>query len=46
MTDRLGQLDQLYTLTRGELYERRMFWLEVTIVILFIVDVALLVWRP
>jgi hypothetical protein len=44
--ERLGQLDDLYTLARGELYERRMFWLEVAIVLLFVGDLVLLVWRP
>jgi hypothetical protein len=46
VAERLGQLDDLYTLTRGELYDRRMFWLEVTIVALFVVDLVLLIWRP
>jgi hypothetical protein len=46
VTERLGQLDELYTLTRGELYERRMLWLEVTIVVLFVVDLVILFWRP
>jgi hypothetical protein len=44
--ERLGQLDQLYSLTRGELYDRRMYWLEVIIVLLFVVDVVLLIRRP
>jgi len=35
VTDRLRQLDEFYTLTRGELYDRRMLWLEVVIVVFF-----------
>ena len=46
VADRLAQLDHLYTLTRGELYERRMYWLEVAIVVLFVIDLLLLFWRP
>ena len=46
VAERLGQLDELYTLTRGELYDRRMYWLEVIIVVFFAVDLVLLVWRP
>jgi hypothetical protein len=43
--DRLKQLDELYTLTRGELYDRRMLWLEVVIVVFFAVDLLLLFWK-
>lgn len=39
---RLGQLDQLYTLVRGELHERRMLWLEVVIVAFFAADLLIL----
>ena len=39
---RLGELDRLYTLTHGDLYERRMLWLEVVIVVFFAVDLFLL----
>ena len=39
---RLGELDRLYTLTRGDLYERRMLWLEVVIVVFFAVDLLIL----
>jgi hypothetical protein len=43
---RLGQVDQLYTVVQSEIYERRMFWLELIIVFLFVVDVlALLFWK-
>jgi len=43
--ERLRQLDELYTLTRGELYERRMYWLEIIIVGLFVTDLVVLLWR-
>jgi hypothetical protein len=39
---RLGQLDQLYTMARAELYERRMLWLEAVIVAFFAIDLILL----
>ena len=42
VADRLGQLDELYTLTRGELYDRRMLWLEVVIIVFFAADLLLL----
>ncbi len=35
---RLGQLDQLYSVVQSEINGQRMLWLEVTIVILFIID--------
>jgi hypothetical protein len=41
---RLGELDRLYTLTRGDLYDRRMLWLEVIIVIFFAIDIALILF--
>jgi hypothetical protein len=37
---RLAQLDQLYSVVHSEIYERRMLWLEVIIVILFVIDVV------
>jgi hypothetical protein len=44
--DRLGQLDRLYTVAHNELHERRMLWLEVVIVALFVIDVlALFLWK-
>jgi hypothetical protein len=44
--ERLGQLDQLYGVLHSEIYERRMLWLEVIIVVLFVVDVlALFFWK-
>lgn len=42
---RLGQLDQLYTLARGELYDRRMLMLEVLIAVFFAIDLVLLFMR-
>ena len=39
---RLEEVDRLYTLTRGDVYERRMFWLEIVIVIFFAVDLLIL----
>ena len=39
---RLGELDQLYTITRGDLYDRRMLWLEVVIVVFFAIDILIL----
>jgi len=40
--ERLAQLDQLYNVLHAEVNERRMLWLEVTIVLLFVIDVAVL----
>lgn len=37
---RLAQLDQLYSVVHSEISERRMLWLEIIIVVLFIVDVV------
>lgn len=42
---RLGQLDQLYTLARGELYDRRMLILEVLVAVFFAIDLILLFAR-
>lgn len=39
---RLAQLDQLYRVAHDEVYEQRMLWLELVIVILFVIDVAAL----
>jgi hypothetical protein len=39
---RLEEVDRLYTLTRGDVYERRMLWLEVVIVVFFAVDLLIL----
>jgi hypothetical protein len=35
---RLGQLDQLYGVVQSEMYEQRMLWLELLIVIFFAID--------
>lgn len=37
---RLGQLDQLYNLVRSELWDRRMFVLELVVVILIVVEIV------
>jgi hypothetical protein len=37
---RLGQLDQLYSVAQGDVYDRRMLWLEIVIVVLFVIDVV------
>lgn len=42
---RLGELDQLYTLTRGDLYDRRMLWLEVVIVVFFAIDLVIIFFK-
>jgi hypothetical protein len=39
---RLSQLDQLYTLVRGEWHDRRMLWLEIVIVVFFAADLLLI----
>lgn len=41
---RLSQLDDLYSVAHSEMNERRMLWLEAAIVVLFILDVALILW--
>jgi hypothetical protein len=43
--ERLGLLDRLYTVVHTEMNERRMFWLEIIIVILFVVDLLALVFK-
>jgi hypothetical protein len=42
VADRLNHIDDLYTLTRGELFDRRMLWLEIVIVLFFAIDLLLL----
>ncbi|AMV25261.1 hypothetical protein VT84_12750 [Gemmata sp. SH-PL17] len=39
---RLEEVDRLYTLTRGDVYERRMLWLEIIVVVFFAVDLLIL----
>jgi hypothetical protein len=43
---RLGQLDQLYNLVRGERHDRQMLWLEVIIVLFFAADLLILLLKP
>lgn len=38
MEGRLGQLDQFYGVVPSEVYEQRMFWLELWIVSFFAID--------
>jgi hypothetical protein len=35
---RLSQLDQVYGVLQAEVFERRMLWLEIAIVVLFVID--------
>ena len=42
---KLRQLDEIYSIVQSEIGSRRMLLLEVTIVALFILDVALLLLR-
>jgi hypothetical protein len=41
---RLAELDRLYTMTRGELFDRRMLWLESVIVVFFAIDLLLILF--
>lgn len=44
--ERLSQLDEIYQLIQSDVYERRMLWLEVAIVVLFVIDlVAIFLWK-
>jgi hypothetical protein len=44
--DRLGQLDQLYTVVNADVNNRRMVWLEVLVVVFFAIDLLMLAfWR-
>ncbi len=43
---RLGHLDQIYQVLQSEVYERRMLWLEIAIVVCFVVDLlAIFFWK-
>jgi hypothetical protein len=43
---RLSELGQVHGIIAGELYDRRMLWLEIAIVVLFIIDIlGLLFWK-
>ena len=44
VTQRLGQLDRLYSVVHAEVNERRMLWLEIIIVIFFALDLAIMLW--
>jgi hypothetical protein len=39
---RLSEVDRLYTLTRGDVYERRMLWLEIAVVVFIAIDLLIL----
>ena len=41
---RLAQLDKLYSVVHSEIYERRMLWLEIIIVVFFALDLAIMLW--
>ncbi len=44
--ERLGQLDEVYQVLQAEVSERRMLWLEIAIVICFLVDLlAIFFWK-
>jgi len=44
--DRLGQVDQLYTVVNADVNNRRMVWLEVLVVVFFAIDLLMLAfWR-
>ena len=46
IADRLAQLDQVYQVLQAEVYERRMLWLEIAILVCFLIDLfALFFWR-
>ena len=43
---RLEKLEDLYSVVRGEVSERRMLWLEIVIVVFFAIDVwAIFFWK-
>jgi hypothetical protein len=42
--NRLGQLDQLYSVVNADINNRRMVWLEVIVVVFFAIDLVLLVF--
>jgi hypothetical protein len=42
---RLGQLDQLYSVLQSEVSDQRMLWLEIIIVVLFVLDLVLIFWK-
>ncbi|MFM7074315.1 MAG: hypothetical protein ACKO38_21210 [Planctomycetota bacterium] len=43
---RVGQLDEVYKVIQSDVYERRMLWLEIAVVICFLVDLfGLFFWK-
>jgi len=43
---RLAQLDDVYRVIQSDIYERRMLWLEIAVVVCFVVDLlALFFWK-
>jgi hypothetical protein len=42
--NRLAQLDNLYSVVRSEVFDRRMLWLEVLIVVFFAIDLIAILW--
>jgi hypothetical protein len=42
---RLDELDRLYTILRGDVYDRRMLWLEIVIVVFFALDLLLILYK-
>jgi hypothetical protein len=41
---RLGQLDDLYTVARAEVFERRLLWLELIMAAFFAIDLVAILW--
>lgn len=41
---RLEQLDNLYSVVQGEVFDRRMLWLEIIIVVFFAIDLFAIFW--
>jgi hypothetical protein len=41
---RLGQLDELYSVARAEVFERRLLWLEVLMAVFFAIDLVAILW--
>ena len=41
---RLGQLDDLYSVARSEVFERRLLWLEVLMAAFFAIDLIAILW--
>jgi hypothetical protein len=42
--DKVRQLDDMYSMVHGEITNRRMLFLEILIVALFLLDLAALIW--